>query len=268
MVPHCCFDLHFSNNEWRWASFHGFISHLYVFFGASLVVQTVKHLTTMRETQVQSLVGKSPWRWKWQPTPVLSPGKFHGLRSLVGYSPWGRKESDTTERLHFHFLSLSCLLWRTVYLVLLPTFWLDCLFFWYWAAWAACIFWRLILSLQADSLPSEPPGKPKRKVNLRRLPVGSGGLWEGREGEDSKVSKLVWGHICACGLRWGTQEKLVSGWRVVMYSQGRQKWDWEGFREYLLQANHVLTESAFLGRWTYPHYFFNYGIIYVTNLLF
>ena len=29
----------------------------------------------------------------------------HGGRSLVGYSPWGRKESDTTERLHF---SLSC----------------------------------------------------------------------------------------------------------------------------------------------------------------
>ena len=26
----------------------------------------------------------------------------------MGYSPWGRKESDTTERLHFHFsLSLS-----------------------------------------------------------------------------------------------------------------------------------------------------------------
>ena len=38
---------------------------------------------------------------KWQPTPVLSPGKFHGWRSLVGYSPWGRKESDTTERLLF-----------------------------------------------------------------------------------------------------------------------------------------------------------------------
>ena len=40
---------------------------------------------------------------KWQPTPVLLPGKSHGWRSLVGYSPWGRKESDTTERLHFHF---------------------------------------------------------------------------------------------------------------------------------------------------------------------
>ena len=24
-------------------------------------------------------------------------------RSLVGYSPWGRKESDTTEQLHFPF---------------------------------------------------------------------------------------------------------------------------------------------------------------------
>ena len=33
MVPHCGFDLHFSDNEWRWASFHVFVSHLYVFFG-------------------------------------------------------------------------------------------------------------------------------------------------------------------------------------------------------------------------------------------
>ena len=39
--------------------------------------------------------------------PVLLPGKSHGWRSVVGYSPWGRKESDTTERLHF--LSLQVL---------------------------------------------------------------------------------------------------------------------------------------------------------------
>ena len=39
--------------------------------------------------------------------PVLLPGKSHGRRSLVGYSPWGPEESDTTERLLFHF-SLSC----------------------------------------------------------------------------------------------------------------------------------------------------------------
>ena len=42
------------------------------------------------------------------PPPVLLPGKSYGRRNLVGCSPWGRKESDTTERLHFHF-SLSCI---------------------------------------------------------------------------------------------------------------------------------------------------------------
>ena len=46
------------------------------------------------------------WARKWQPTPVLLPGESHGGRSLVGYSPWGRKESDTTERLHFSWVSL------------------------------------------------------------------------------------------------------------------------------------------------------------------
>ena len=45
-------------------------------------------------------------RRQWHPTPVLLPGKSHGRRSLVGCGPWGRTESDTTERLHFHF-SLS-----------------------------------------------------------------------------------------------------------------------------------------------------------------
>ena len=54
-------------------------------------------------------LGTSPGeerRRRWHPTPLLLPGKSHGRQSLVGYYPWGRKESDTTERLHFHF-SLS-----------------------------------------------------------------------------------------------------------------------------------------------------------------
>ena len=82
---------------------------------ASLVSKRVKRLPAMWEIWVQSLgqewgrPGFSPWvrkipcRRKWQPTPVILPGKSHGRRSLVGYSSWGRKESDTTERLHFHF---------------------------------------------------------------------------------------------------------------------------------------------------------------------
>ena len=44
--------------------------------------------------------GKIPWMRKWQPTPVLFPGKSHGQRSLTGYSPWGHRESDTTEQLN------------------------------------------------------------------------------------------------------------------------------------------------------------------------
>ena len=48
-------------------------------------------------------------RRQWLPAPVLLPGKSHGRRNLVGYSLWGPcEESDTTERLHFHF-SLSCI---------------------------------------------------------------------------------------------------------------------------------------------------------------
>ena len=62
------------------------------------------------------------WRRKWHSTTVLLPGKSHGWRSLVGCSPWGCEESDTTERLpfHFHFHALekemathsSVLAWR------------------------------------------------------------------------------------------------------------------------------------------------------------
>ena len=67
------------------------------------MAQTVKRLPAMRETHAQSLDWKIFCRRKWQPTPVLMPGKFHGWRSLVGYNPLGRKESDTTEQLHFQF---------------------------------------------------------------------------------------------------------------------------------------------------------------------
>ena len=40
-------------------------------------------------------VRKITWNRKWQPTPVVLPGKFHGLRSLAGYR--GREELNLTE---------------------------------------------------------------------------------------------------------------------------------------------------------------------------
>ena len=65
------------------------------------MAQTVKHLpTTCGRPGFDPWVGKILWRRKWQPTPVLLPGKSHGQRSLVGYNLWGRKESGMTERLH------------------------------------------------------------------------------------------------------------------------------------------------------------------------
>ena len=44
-----------------------------------------------KETWVQSLDPKTPWRRKWQPTPVFLPGESHGQRSLAGYSLWVEK---------------------------------------------------------------------------------------------------------------------------------------------------------------------------------
>ena len=43
------------------------------------------------------------WRRKWQPILAFLPGESHRQRSLGGYSPQGRKESDTTGRLHYYY---------------------------------------------------------------------------------------------------------------------------------------------------------------------
>ena len=68
------------------------------------MAQMVKRLPTMRKTWVQSLGQENLLEKEMQPTPVFLPGKSLGWRSLVGYSPWGRKELETIEQLHFHFL--------------------------------------------------------------------------------------------------------------------------------------------------------------------
>ena len=55
------------------------------------------------------VLGRSPGEGIGNPLPVFLPGESHGWRSLVGYSPRGRKESETTERLHFQ----GCEVWTT-----------------------------------------------------------------------------------------------------------------------------------------------------------
>ena len=65
---------------------------------------------TCKRAQSFSRVWLFPTPWAADKTPHSSTlaWKIHGRRSLVGCSPWGREESDTTERLHFHFL-FSCI---------------------------------------------------------------------------------------------------------------------------------------------------------------
>ena len=62
----------------------------------------------MASLDIKIYIDVTSWRRQWHPTPVLLPGKSHGQRSLVGCRTWSRKESGTTERLHFHFF-LSCI---------------------------------------------------------------------------------------------------------------------------------------------------------------
>ena len=64
---------------------------------ASLVAQTIKNQPECKRFGLDPLVGKIPWRRKWQLPPVFLPGKLHGQKTLVGYSPWGHKESDTND---------------------------------------------------------------------------------------------------------------------------------------------------------------------------
>ena len=132
---------------------------LQVFLGLPWWLRQQSVCLQCRRPGFDSSVGKIPWRRKWQSTTALLPGKSHGWRRLAGYSPWGRKESNTTERLHFHFpgvswlptfafqspkmkrtffwvLILKCLvcLHRTVQLQLLQHYWLGHRLglLWYW----------------------------------------------------------------------------------------------------------------------------------------
>ena len=67
------------------------------------MAQMVKRLPAIRETWVRSLGWEDLLEKETATHSSTLAGKSHGRRSLVGYSPWGRKELDTTERLHFPY---------------------------------------------------------------------------------------------------------------------------------------------------------------------
>ena len=61
-----------------------------MFYGASQVAIVVKNPPAnageIRDVCLIPGSGRSPWRRKWQPTPVFLSGKSHGQRSLAGSS--------------------------------------------------------------------------------------------------------------------------------------------------------------------------------------
>ena len=59
-----------------------------------------------RRSRFKPWVRKIPWRRKWQPIPLFSPGEFHGQRSLVDYIPWDHNESDMIEWPTFSYIKL------------------------------------------------------------------------------------------------------------------------------------------------------------------
>ena len=78
--------------------------------GASLLVHIVKKASAIQETQFRSLSWEDPLEKEMATHSKYSClEKSHGQRRLVGYRSWGRKESDTTERLHFILLRFKVL---------------------------------------------------------------------------------------------------------------------------------------------------------------
>ena len=60
----------------------------------ALLAQQERICLQYRRPGFDPWVWKIPWRRKWQPTPVILPGKSQGQRSLEGYSPWGHSGHD------------------------------------------------------------------------------------------------------------------------------------------------------------------------------
>ena len=76
-----------------------------LYLRASLVEQRLKCLCAMWETWVQSLHQEDPLEKEMATHSSILAWRIPWMEELGGLQSMGRKESDTTERLHFHCIS-------------------------------------------------------------------------------------------------------------------------------------------------------------------
>ena len=76
----------------------------FLYLRASLVVQRLKHLPAMWETWVWSLGQEGPLEKEMATHSSILAWRIPWMEELGGLQSTGRKESDTTEWLHFHLL--------------------------------------------------------------------------------------------------------------------------------------------------------------------
>jgi len=68
----------------------------------SLVAQTVKNPSVIRDTWVPSLGWEGPLEEGMATHSSILAWRIHGQRSLAGYSLWGCKESGMTEQIYYY----------------------------------------------------------------------------------------------------------------------------------------------------------------------
>ena len=67
------------------------------------MVQRLKHLPVMWETWVRSLGREDPLEKEMATHSSIVAWRIPWTEEIGGLQPTGRKQSDTTEQLHFHF---------------------------------------------------------------------------------------------------------------------------------------------------------------------
>ena len=91
-------------NIWRFSTVFPLLPHYDILFslkGFPGVSQVKASAYNAGDLGLIPGLGRSPGERYGNPLQYSLPGKSHGRRSLVGYSPQGRRELDTTQRLHF-----------------------------------------------------------------------------------------------------------------------------------------------------------------------